>query len=228
LKLPLSVIMKALGPYFGFICIAFGALMTYAGAKFLFVAISFMVASGVSAFSFMLIFNLFVPVNASAGVAGFLLFACIVLGGVVTYLTYKVTTKAAVPVIAGFCGLFLLWTLYGLTGLRIKVVRALFCVAGFALGAFLGHKAQAYVKTIGTAFIGANIIILGVSMYAGNIDMPNSTNPKEVPKAIWAYFAGWIVLFISGSVVQWKMFGGENEKEDAFNDEDEAKRCGCF
>jgi uncharacterized membrane protein len=65
-------------------------------------------------------------------------------------------------------------------------------------------------------------------MYAGNIDMPNHTDIKKVSGAFWGYLFGWLFLFISGSVVQKKLFAAEDEKEDAFADEDEAKRCGCF
>jgi len=65
-------------------------------------------------------------------------------------------------------------------------------------------------------------------MYAGNIDIPNNADVKKVPTAFWAYLAGWVVLFVSGSVVQKKLFAAEDEKEDAFADEDEGKRCGCF
>jgi len=138
--MPIAAVLKAVGPFFGVIAIVFGALMTYAGAKFLFIVLSFMVAILTSSISFLMIFNLFVPVTASKGTVGGILAGCAILGGVVTFLTYKITIKAAVPVIAGLCGLFGLRALYGLTGLHIPVVRILFCVAGFALGAFFGQK----------------------------------------------------------------------------------------
>jgi hypothetical protein len=174
--MPIMAVLKAVGPFMGVILIVFGALMTYAGAKFLFIVLSVAVAGVSSGLSFVLIFNLFIPVTASKATVGFFLVLCILLGGVVVFLTYKVTTRAAVPVLAGFCGLLALRACYGLTGLRIPAVRILFMVGGFALGAFFGHKAQGHVKTIGTAFIGSNIIINGVSMYAGNIDVPNNAS----------------------------------------------------
>ena len=40
-----------------------------------------------------------------------------------------------------------------------------------------------------------------------------------------------IVLWIAGSIVQWKLFRAEEEEkyEDQFeDDEDESKCCGCF
>lgn len=226
--MPIAAVLKAVGPYFGVLAIIFGALMTYAGAKFLFVVLSLLVAGLTTGISFLLIFNLFVPVTASKGAVGGLLFACFVLGGIVTFVSYKFTTRAAVPVIAGICGMFAFLALYRLTKLHIPIVRIVFMVAGFALAAFFGHKVQGHVKTIGTAFIGANIIINGVSMYAGNIDMPNKADMKAVPTAFWGYLVGWLFLFISGAVVQKKLFAEEDSKEDAFEDQDEAKRCGCF
>jgi len=227
--MPIKAVLKAVGPFFGVIAILFGLLMTYAGAKFMFVVLSILVAGLTTGLSFLLIFNLFVPVTASKGVVGGILFACFLLGGIVTYFVYHITIRAAVPVLAGICGMFLMLALYGLTKMRIPIVRILFMVAGFALGSFFGHKAQGHVKTIGTAFIGANIIIRGVSMYAGNLDVPNGAgNVKDIPTAFWGYLIGWLFLFISGSVVQKKLFADEENKEDAFKDEDEAKRCGCF
>ena len=227
IHMPIAAVLKATGPYFGALAILFGALMTYAGARFLFIVLSLLVAGLTTGISFLLIFNLFVPVTASKGTVGGLLFGCFLIGGIVTFLTYKFTVKAAVPVIAGICGMFGLLALYRLTGLHIPIVRILFMVAGFGLAAFFGHKVQGHVKTIGTAFIGANIIIQGVSMYAGNIDMPNKADVKAVPTAFWGYLAAWIFFFVSGAVVQKKMFA-EHDKEDAFEDQDEAKRCGCF
>lgn len=229
MKLPISAVLTAIGPFLGVIAIVFGALMTYAGAKFLFIVLSLVVAGVGSFVSFILIFNLFIPVTASKGVVGGAIALCLVLGLVLVFLTYKITTRAAVPFLAGFCGLFAARALYGLTGLHIPVVRILFFVAGFAICAYFGHKAQGHVKTIGTAFIGSNIIIGGVSMYAGNLDLPNDPNAlKNVPTAFWYYVFGWVFLFVSGSVVQKRLFADLEKEEDAFHDEDEAKRCGCF
>jgi len=140
IHMPIAAVLKAVGPFLGVVTIVFGALMTYAGAKFLFIVLSFLVATITASVSFLMIFNLFVPVTASKGTVGGILAACAILGGVVTFLTYKITIKAAVPVIAGICGLFGLLALYRLTGLHIPVVRILFCVGGFALGAFFGAK----------------------------------------------------------------------------------------
>lgn len=226
--LPIAAVLEAVGPFFGVIAICFGALMTYAGAKFLFIVLSVTIALIVTSISFLLIFNLFVPVTASKGVVGGVLFLCVLVGALVTFLTYKITIKAAVPVLAGICGIMGAWALYRLTGIHKPVVRILFLVGGFGLGSFFGHKLQRHIKTIGTAFIGSNIIISGVSMYAGNIDVPNNADVKKVPTAFWGYLIGWIVLFVSGSLVQKKLFAAEDDKEDAFADEDEAKRCGCF
>lgn len=227
--MPIKAVLEAVGPFFGVILIVFGALMTYAGAKFLFIVLSVAVAGVSAGLAFILIFNLFIPVTASKGVVGFFLAVCILLGGVVVFLTYKVTTRAAVPVLAAICGLFVMRVLYRRTGLHSTPVRIAFLATGIALGAYLGNKVQGHMKTIGTAFIGSNIIINGVSMYAGNIDMPsNPGEMKEVPTAFWAYLAGWVFLFVSGSIVQKRLFADLEKEEDAFHDEDEAKRCGCF
>jgi len=137
--MPIAAILKAVGPFLGVVTIAFGALMTYAGAKFLFIVLSFLVATITTSLTFLVVFNLFVPNDASKGAVGGMLFACVLIGGVVTFLTYKITVKAAVPVLAGICGLFGLLALYGLTGKHIPVLRIVFCVGGFALGAFFGN-----------------------------------------------------------------------------------------
>lgn len=132
--------MKAVGPFLGVIAICFGALMTYAGAKFLFIVLSVTVALIVTSLSFLMIFNLFVPITASKGVVGGLLFLCVLIGAGVTFAVYKITIKAAVPVLAGICGIMGMWALYRLTGLHIPIARVAFLCVGFGLGAFFGHK----------------------------------------------------------------------------------------
>lgn len=45
------------------------------------------------------------------------------------------------------------------------------------------------------------------------------------------YFLGFVVAFVSGALVQHKLFHKEDDEEkgdDAFEGEDEGKKCGCF
>jgi len=42
------------------------------------------------------------------------------------------------------------------------------------------------------------------------------------------YFGGMILLAIVGSVVQWKLFRSEDDEDEKFADEEEAKCCGLF
>lgn len=227
--MPIMAVLKAVGPFLGIITILMGLLMTYAGAKFLFIVLSLSIAGITTGVSFLVFFNLFIPATASKGVVIGVLLLCFVLGAVVVFLTYKITTKFAAPILAGLCGLMVARAIYSQTGLHIPLVRLIFFVVGFAGGLFLGFKTQGYIKTIGTAFIGANIIVSGISMYAGNLDVPNNAQEMgKIKTAVWGYIAVFVFFFVSGSIVQRRLFADIEKEEDAFHDEDEGKRCGCF
>ena len=199
--------MAAVSPFIGAIMIVFGLLITYAGARFLFAVLSFIIALLVTSVSFLLIFNLFISITAPAIQVYGVLVLCILIGVIVTSVTYEVTGKATIPIIAGICGVFAMLAIYNSTilstSLDSPLVKILFCLCGFALGAHFGHKAQFSFKTIGTAFIGAHIIIHGISFYYGHFELPNlSEDITEVSASQLGICAGWFALFVSGTWVQ--------------------------
>lgn len=109
-------------------------------------------------------------------------------------------------------------------------------VSGIVAGVFIGIKFNFYVKTIGTAFLGAYIFIRGSGFFFGGFpeagDVKNIHEIKGDDKIIY-YFLGFITLFIAGAVVQYKLFHKEIEDEekedDTFTGEDDGeKKCGCF
>lgn len=205
--------------------------MTFAGAKFLFIALSFVIGFTIASVFFLITYNLFVNPESSSStgwtiglLVGSILIAIITVG-----LTYKFTYNLAVPIIAGIAGAFGFFMIFTVTGLGGKLnggkvwVEIAFAVVGAIIGIIVGWKLQFVVKTVGTAIIGSFIFVVGVSFYAGGL---NTHNGMKQSPWVWGYIGGFIVLAVIGSVVQWKLF--RNVEEDAFKDEDEAKCCGCF
>merc|ERR1712224_410036 len=99
-------------------------------------------------------------------------------------------------------------------------------LVGAALGIYVGRKFNNFVRTVGTAFLGSYILIRGFGFVFGGI--PDGVNDvksvKNVNNKVVYYFIGFVLAFIAGSVVQYKLFHDENheeEKEDAFQGEDE-------
>lgn len=210
-KVPLGEVIDAIAPYIGAILIVFGTLMTFAGAKFLFIVISALIGFIVSTVSFALTYNLFIDPSSSSAknwTIG-LLVVSIILALVIVFLTYKLTYKLAVPIIAASAGSFAFYFIYQVTGIGNKVehgglyIELAFTGVGGIIGLFIGKKIQFAVKTIGTAFIGAALFTFGVSQYAGHLEQRAG---EEYHSIIFAYLGGMIFLAILGSVVQWKLF----------------------
>lgn len=133
--------MTAISPFIGVILICFGLLITYAGARFLFAVLSFIIALLISSVSFLLIFNLFIPITASTMQVAGVLALCLIIGVVLTGVTYEVTGKATIPIIAGICGVFAMLAVYNSTRFSTPLLKIFFCLCGFALGAHFGNKA---------------------------------------------------------------------------------------
>lgn len=58
--------------------------------------------------------------------------------------------------------------------------------------------------------------IFGISFYAGHLFLHAGEKPNPL---VWAYLGGLIVLWIVGSVVQWRLFrhlSDDYEQEEAF------------
>jgi len=181
-----------IAPFAGAIFIVVGLVMAFAGAKFLFIVISLCLGLFISAILFLVTYGLFIdPTSPKAKtITIVLLVVSVITSIIIMVLSYKITYKFAVPAVAGLAGALAGYMLYNVSGIGNKVdkgaiwIQLAFAVVGGAVGLFVGKKLQFYVKTIGTAFIGAVMIILGVSFYLGHL-VPNKGDPYS--KYVWGY-----------------------------------------
>merc|ERR1711924_502295 len=119
-------------------------------------------------------------------------------------------------------------------GGNVYVIGA--AVVGAALGFYLGKTFNRYVRSIGTAVIGAFLATRGLGSILGNY--PNETDfindtadgKFHYNPYIIGYISFMIILAVAGSIVQIKFDTGkkdDNEEEDAFANEKENQRCCC-
>ena len=223
-------------PFMGFVFVVIGGLMTFAGAKFLFQLVSAVVTLIVSTFFYFFISNLFFGLTTGTGLKVGLLIAALALGLGAAFVSFKLTVKFAVPIVAGAGGAFGFKLLSKLVGINNEYAVIAILIIGAVAGVFIGYKLNNFVRTFGTAFLGSYILIRGFGFFFGGF--PDGANDVNVHKIkgddkIVFYFIGFVVAFIAGSVVQYKLFHDENhdhekEQEDMFKGEDEDKKCGCF
>lgn len=81
-----------------------------------------------------------------------------------------------------------------------------------------------HILIISTSFCGAYAIIRGISLYAGGfpnesyiMDLIKNGEEEELKKVltpiVFAYIAGWLVIFIIGLVVQYKTRSDDDDKK---------------
>lgn len=92
-QIPLGRVANAIAPFLGAVLIIFGALMAFAGAKFLFVVISFVIGFVSAAVIFGLTYNLFIDPSSKSGRTWtvILLVVSVLLAILVVFFTYKFT-----------------------------------------------------------------------------------------------------------------------------------------
>lgn len=229
--------IDTISPYIGFILIVLGGGLTFAGAKLILLAFTVLVSLAVCGALFMISYNLFIPVGASQGVYGAVLVVALIIGGVAGFFSKKFAKAWATTLLAAWAGFVALSLLVKVVGIyNNKAVLALE-IAGAIGGGFLGKKLDKHIKSFGTAFIGAYLLIRGVGTYAGGYpsesEIAKQAESGEVEKynpMVWGYFAGFIFFAVLGSFVQLKYLKAEEEdkKDDAFENEDESKVCGCL
>jgi hypothetical protein len=166
---------------------------------------------------------------------------CLILGGLVAWATKWLVDKVTSPLLGGFGGLVGFTMLAKVAGLKTPAAPIIeFC--GCVLGVYLGRKYEKIVETVGTSLIGAAMVVRGIGCYAPgfpNIVMSDVNTDMKVDNYMIAYFAGFVVLFIFGTVWQLKharkvedddfnRMKENGEPTDAFANEDEGKKCGCL
>jgi len=230
-KIPIMKYINKVAPFVGAILVAAGLVMCFYGSKFLFWVLGGLVGAVTTGITFQMLYSLWLSGNDSLSMGVFVgvLIGCIIVGGLVAWLTSHLTRKFSVPIIAGVGGAALILILLGAFNVENTYIEVAGAVAGAALGIFIGYRTKKFVKSAGTAMIGAFMIVRGISNYAGGWANENAVanqvsngNLHAVKTSMWLYFAGFVVLTIAGSVVQIKYIEEEKvDDDDEFANQDE-------
>ena len=207
--------------------IVIGAAMCFYGAKFILWVIGFLIFASIQGFFLSISYSLSLvdPVTLakekeagggnSLGIAIGIAIVGIIVGGVASYYLTKFANKFAVPIIAfGTAAIAVFMLTKPIIRHNTLVQSAIVLIAaGFA--AWFSNRVQRYIKTIGTAIIGAFLLARGVGEYVGGFPKlldkvatdgldPDEVNVEDTAKPALAYLAAIIVLSVGGSFVQFK------------------------
>lgn len=155
------------------------------------------------------------------------------LGGLAAYGSYNCTKAWAIPVLATIGGLMVGVLLAGALNQKGIKMIGICVVCAIAFG-YIGKKLNKIVKTGGTAFIGASIVVQGVAMQFPKISaVVDSGADQDIKDPTTLYIlGGTVVLFIAGFATQMYLFRDDEEEEGKDDDfmaaEDETRTCGCF
>lgn len=157
--------MNKLKPFMGGILILFGLAMTFMGAKLLFQIFGGLVFLLTTSVLFMVIYNFFLPVTASIYVVGGVALVACVCGVFAAIFTYKFAKEWSVSLLAAWGGIVLAVIIANIANLNNATATiALAVVCAIAAG-YVGKKMNKLVRTAGTAFVGAGLVMKGVSLY---------------------------------------------------------------
>merc|ERR1712195_131813 len=192
-----NAVWEAIKPFSGVILILIGGIMTFYGAKFLFQLVSAFVTLITTAISYLIISNCFFGLETGAGPKIGLMIAAILLGLGAAYASCKFTTKWAVSIVAGAAGGFGFKLLGNLAGVRNEYAVIGILMAGIIAGSYILIR-------------GAGFFFGGFPDEASDVTNVNVHELKGHDKIVW-YFVSFIVFFIAGSVVQYKLFHHDDE-----------------
>lgn len=219
-----SAISQALSKFMGAIEIVLGLVLCFLGSKFIFYVIRFLIFIAVNAFTWLFCYNLNIVKFESGNKMVFVVAVVALVAGIaVAHYLGNFAERYGVAILSGFCGAAIAFVL--LANLRINSVtkQTIMIITGIAF-VYFGANYNKYVKSVGTACIGAFFFMHGIGQYAGGFpelmddiqvgDVNYSMNNlKENPGYI-GYIAGMFIFTCVGSFVQLKYIAPDDEDED--------------
>lgn len=182
------------------------------------------------------------PLTAHVAIIIGVLVVSVAVGVFVAKLAGKFIDKFLFAIAGGAAAAAGALVLCGALQVKNPMAKTGIVFVGILIGGFLGDKFKRVITTGGTALIGAFLFVRGVSVYAGG--WPGDNDLKHLDHLhghkhykIYAYLGGFIFLFVSGWIFQNKDYRADFEAEvkddkdnnyDAFEGEEESRRCGCF
>jgi len=139
---PLEKYMKKLAPFTGAFIIIAGAVMCFAGSKFLPLTISFLVGFGVTGVCSLIGYNFLDPDNAKMWHLIVLVIAALAFGIVAGFCAFKFLDNWAVTILAFWVGILLALFALKLAQVQNQNITLGAAAVGGILGACLGNKYQ--------------------------------------------------------------------------------------
>jgi len=105
------------------------------------------------------------------------------------------------------------------------MAKSAIIVVAAIIGVYIGRTFNKYVKSFGTAIVGATMLVVGVSMYDKKMsvdEIPSKDDLKD--KAMLGryigYSAGWIILTCLGTFIQLKFITADDCDDDDMMNKD--------
>jgi len=224
------------GKFIGVILLVNGVCMAFAGSKFLFLALASLIFFAVSGLVFGIVSNLgFITLSSPKGLVIGLTIASGIVGGIAAFFGYQLAQKYAASIVAGAVGACIALMLTG--GVANKTIKLGIIFVAIIVGVYLGKQFNKYVKSIGTAIIGATMLVIGVAQYdpeapeifaSGQItddngdifDIDEIKSDKTIAGRWIGYVGGFIVISCFGSFIQLKYVASDDEDEDDMMNKD--------
>jgi len=205
--------------------------MTFFGSRFIQLLGAVIVGLVVCAAVFGFGYNLLPPHHTKLWELILILVVGIILGALVGKVAWNFIKNWVVSIMAAAACTVLILMLLGVADVNNGYAKVGAIVVGIFVGGYIGKKLNKPIKTFGTAFIGAFLVVRGVSFFVGGWPGEDEEPGVKAHNAMFAYLGGFIVLFIVGALVQLRMIRDEDiddDDDDAFKGEDEGRKCGCF
>lgn len=144
----------------------------------------------------MTIYNFFLPVTTSGYVVATVGVFAAVIGVFMALFTYKFAKEWAVTLLAAWGGIIAAMIVISLAGVTNATVSILIAVAAAFGAGYIGKKMNKLVRTAGTAFVGAGLVIKGVSFYlTTSAELEQKNDP-----VIWGMLGGLVLLSVTGTL----------------------------
>ena len=195
-----------------------GLAFTFAGAKFLIQGFSALVFLLTTSIVFLIGYNL-LPLTSSMGLLVGVFLLAALIGIAVAYFSFKFAQDWAVCLLAAWGGIVLALIICKIVGVTSPTVELVVVIVGALVCGYLGKQMNKFIRSLGTAFVGAFLLVRGIAFYAGGYpDEVDQFNPEEVKEntAVLAYLIGLIVTTIVGTLVQLYVFRDEGKDDDDY------------
>jgi len=166
-------LFASIGKYLGVVLIILGVAFLWKGYYIYKVARYLFIGSIVWAVLFGLAYNLFPAQNFNMTVFFIMLGVTLLIGAIAGYFLTKCVEQWIFPLACGYIGAAVWVLICGLIKLdgNSKIVLA-FALVGFISGVTFGKcrpNMDVYVETFGMSFLGAYLLLFGISSYLGGL-----------------------------------------------------------